>query len=95
MNASEFRTSDLALCAYLKSEGYGYTKIEVVEEPRWDEKRKRQFPGRAEMVFEDTEGLRDAVMDYQTGNARVEPRDFQQWIGWVRGRLLDAVRPSE
>lgn len=78
---SEYRTSDLALCAYLKSEGFGYTRIEKVAETR------------AEMIFEDGDDLRNAVMDYQTGNAKVEPREFQQNVGWVRGRLLDAVRP--
>lgn len=89
---SEYPTHDLALCAYLKTQGFGYLRIDVVEPPRWDEKRKRQTSGRATMVFEDTDGLRDTVMDYETGNASVEPREFQQAVGWARGRLLDAIR---
>lgn len=77
---SEYRTSDLALCAYLHLEGYGHSRIERVDEKR------------AEMVFSDGDGLRDAVMEYQTGNATVEPREFQRRIGWCRGLLLDSVR---
>jgi len=80
---SEYRTSDLALCGYLHLEGFGHVRIEKVADRR------------AEMVFEDGDGLRDAVMDYQTGNASVEPREFMRKIGWVRGRLLDTVNDGE
>jgi hypothetical protein len=80
MSKSEYRTSDLALCAFLHLEGFGFKEIVRINEQR------------AEMVFEDGTELRDAVMDYQTGNASVEPREFQRKVGWVRGQLLDAVR---
>jgi hypothetical protein len=77
---TDFKTSDLALCAYLHIEGYGHTRIERIDEKR------------AEMVFSDGDGLRDAVAEYQTGNAEVEPREYQRKIGWIRGLLLDCVR---
>lgn len=83
MGTSEYRTSDLALCAFLHLEGFGFERIEKVDAKR------------AEMVFADGEELRDAVMDYQTGNASVEPREFQRKISWVRGHLLDAVRGTD
>lgn len=76
----EYKTSDMALCAYLHVEGFGHTRIEAIDEKR------------AVMVFEDGPELDDAVQEYRTGNAEVEPREFQRKIGWVRGLLLDAVR---
>jgi hypothetical protein len=78
--ATEYRTSDLALCAYLHIEGFGHTRIE-----RLDDKR-------AEMVFEDGDALQEVVSEYKTGNGDVEPREFQRKVGWVRGLLLDTVR---
>ena len=89
---SEYQTHDLALCAFLKTEGIGYLRIDVIEEPHWDQRRQRMTSGRAVMVFDDSETLRDTVMDYETGNARVEPQDFQKAVGWSRGRLLDAIK---
>jgi hypothetical protein len=77
---SEYRTSDLALCSYLHLEGYGHNRVQRVDEKR------------AEMVFQDGDGLRDAVQEYLTGNASVEPREMMRKVGWCRGLLLDCVR---
>lgn len=88
----EFKTSDMALCAFLKTEDIGWVRIDVVEKPRWDEERQRKVSGRAEMVFADNEDLHEAVMEYRTGNARVEPQEFQKAVGYVRSHLLDAIQ---
>lgn len=77
---AQYRTSDLALCAYLHLEGFGHILIERVAEKR------------AEMLFQDGNDLKEAVREYSTGFATVEPREFMRKVAWVRGLLLDAVR---
>lgn len=78
-----FRTSDMALCAYLHLEGLGHYSVEKVTD------------NRAEMTFADNSDLREFLEQYRNGWARVEPREFQRKVGWVRGLLLEAVRPPE
>jgi Domain of unknown function (DUF5659) len=77
---SEYRTSDLALCAFLLLDGHRFREIEKVSEQQ------------AVMVFEDGDELIEAVREYETGNAEVEPRDFLRKVAFVRNRMRDAVR---
>lgn len=80
---TEYRTHDLALCAYLLLDGHRYVVIE------------RVGPTQAEMVFRDGSELQSAVADFETGNASVEPRDFVRKVAFVRNRLRDAIRNAK
>lgn len=93
---SDFRSSDLALCAYLCFEGYSHSDTVVVNTGRKDGVTDKWVGGRVEMVFSDYDigGIKKTVEKYRTGKALVEPREFQRKVGWVRGIFLDHLKDA-
>lgn len=74
----EFKTKDMALSAFLLTEGYPFLRCE------------KAGRGVAAMVFDCDDDLGSAVEEYNSGMAKVEPRAFVAKVAWVRGKLRDA-----
>jgi hypothetical protein len=74
---ADFRTDDLALSAFLHTEGYAFSV----------ETRGRK----AYFVFPFVDDLYSAVDDYRDGIAQVEPRSLIQATGHCRKMMYDAL----
>lgn len=72
----EFRTTDLALAAYLCVEGHRFLRIE--------RNNGSQF---ATIIFDGDDELGSDVEDYKSGNALVEPLTFQKKVHWLRNKM--------
>lgn len=72
----EFRTTDLALAAYLCVEGFRFLRIE-----------RRKGTHIADIIFDGEQMLYAAVDEYEVGHATVEPRTFQQKVHWLRNKM--------
>jgi hypothetical protein len=77
----EFKTRDMAMAAYLVMLGHEEVRCEQIDGDSF-----------AVMVFDmDDEELMDDVDVYHAGEARVEPKHFQQKITLVREQLKEAA----
>jgi hypothetical protein len=80
----EFKTRDMAMAAYLVLNDHEPLRCEQIEGDSF-----------AVMVFDmDDEELMDRVDVYHAGEARVEPKHFQQKVTLVRERLKEAAGRS-
>jgi hypothetical protein len=76
-HSADFRTDDLAMAAFLHTEGYTFT-VEAFGRKGW-------------FIFRAVDGLEACVDDYRDGVAEVEPRTFAQATGHCRKVLYDAL----
>lgn len=86
------RTNDLALATYLRANGIRHLTMELVEFP--DSDRQDQ----AEWVYTTTPRFKTLLDDYNTGQALVEPRRYNQYLRQVRNELyafLNLEEPPE
>lgn len=74
---ADFRTDDLALAAYLHSEGYAFS-VETHGRKGW-------------WIFGEVDGLYGCVDDYHDGMVEVEPKRYTQATGHCRKVLYDAL----
>jgi hypothetical protein len=81
MEASTFRTSDLAFAAYLRVNGMRHFTMEVTEFP--DAPRADQ----AHWVYMRTPRSKQLQLDYERGFARTEPRAYAKALAKVRREL--------
>lgn len=72
----EFRTTDMALAAYLCVEGHRFLRIE-----------RKHGTSIATIVFDGDDQLGVDVEEYQSGNALVEPLTFQKKVYWLRNKI--------
>lgn len=74
---ADFRTDDLAMAAFLHTEGYAFN-VEARGRKGW-------------FIFRAVAGLEEACDDYRDGVAEVEPKTFAQATGHCRRVLYDAL----
>lgn len=75
------RTTDLSMAAFLITQGFA-PQLE-----RMPDEVKEGHPQGA-WTFTETDTVRDLVDDYRAGDARVEPRAFQQAINTTRRAMF-------
>lgn len=71
----------MALAAYLCLEGYRHIRCESINGSHL-----------SQMIFHQEDGMDDAIAEFNTGNATVEPSEFVRKLAWVRTRLMDSGR---
>lgn len=72
----EFRTTDMALAAYLCCEGHRFLRIEG-----------NRGTHIVTIIFDADDDLVVDVEEYQSGNALVEPLTFQKKVYWLRNKI--------
>lgn len=88
-NMEAHRTDDLALATYLRANGVRHLTMELIEYP--DTNRGDQ----AEWVYTVTPRLKNLLDDYNSGQALVEPRKYNQYLRQVRNELYAFLRLEE
>ena len=76
-----WRTSDMALVAYLATLGKTHIDMELDRDPvscYW--------------VFNEAEGLSDDVLDYLEGSGTVEPKGFNQLMARLKEEMFKYLR---
>lgn len=79
----EYKTTNMALCAYLLMRDFDHSRCVKVSD--------RQ----AAMIFPWSPELADAVTEFRNGHSEVEPIMFQSKVAFVRQMLLNTVRGRE
>jgi hypothetical protein len=80
-DASEFRTKDMALAAYLGCIEHKYKRMELDDESCY-------------WVFAETEALADEVMTFLEGGASVEPNQFNSNFAKLKRDMFDFFRAN-
>jgi len=81
-----YRTSDLALAAWLRCNGVRHFTMEFIE---MTEKGRDDY---AEWVYQATPRFTTLLDDYQKGDALVEPRRYNGYLRQVRNELYAFMR---
>jgi len=76
-----WRTSDMALVAYLASLGKTHIRMEL-----------EQDPVSCYWVYEEVDGLTDNVLDYLEGSGTVEPKGFNQLMARLKEDMFKFLR---